>query len=344
MRLRHVRAVALGCLAAATCVAAMSGCGAVAPVHVNPRRRRTAATGLGQEPAAALPAGVALAQDLNFAGPVNAGVRSGYATQCGVYPGVGYGADLDVSLGSRLVTLAVQLPTYNGPGGYVVTSPNSSTTNVASATVSGFRPATKGTVTVAAGGRSGSLALDFPDPQAGHPTPLEKVTGSWTCAHAGAGYASSPAPPSPNRSEAMTVSGALQGFVSTAAVPAGELAAPAPNCGPYAGSSPSKFNAAMVVTLDAHHYLLDVQVQQFRGPGLYYPSFTAASLPSQSAWATAAIYRTAAPLQPGRIPSSTWAAVGGDFQIYSGLSSGMIFIRFMNRTGASFIVSGSWNC
>jgi hypothetical protein len=142
----------------------------------------------------------------------------------------------------------------------------------------------------------------------------------------------------------MTVSGAIQGFVGAAAVPAGDLAAPAPNCGAYGGSPPSKFNAAMVVALQGHHYVLDVQVQQFQGPGLYYPAFTAATLPIQSDWATAAVYRTAAPAQPGRIPSSNWAAVGGDFQIYSGLESGMIFIRFMNRTGASFIISGGWTC
>ncbi len=321
----------------------MSGCAAVAPAHVTPRRRRTTASA-GQEPAAALPTGATLAQDLTFSGPQDASVSSGFATQCGVYPGIGYAATVDVAVAGRLATLAVQLPAFNGPGTYTVGTKNSTQDNLAQAHLSGFLGARSGQVVISSGGRGGTVHLDFPFSQPGHQSQLEKVSGSWTCAQPGAAYGSSNAPPAPNRAESMTVSGALQGFVNAAAVPAGELAAPAPNCGSYGGSPQSKFNAAMVVALDGHHYLLDVQVQQFQGAGLYYPSFTAASLPIQSDWATAALYRTAPPLQPGRIPSSTWAAVGGDFQIYSTLSSGMIFIRFMNRTGASFIVSGGWTC
>ncbi|HUY53732.1 MAG TPA: hypothetical protein VMV23_01065 [Candidatus Nanopelagicaceae bacterium] len=340
MRLRQLRAVAVGCLTAATCLAAMSGCGALAPGHLPPRRRR--APRVSQEPAAGLPSGVALAQDLKFSGPRQANVAFGYATQCGVYPGLGYNASVDIAVGSRTVTLDLQLPNYNGPGTYTVAA--SSAINLAVATVSGFQTARSGWVVVDSGGRGGTLQMELPDPAAGHRSPLEKVVGSWSCAQPGAGYGRSGALPTANQAESMTVSGALQGFVSSAAVPPGQLAAPAPNCGPYGGSPASKFNAAMVVVLDGHHYVLDVQVQQFRGPGLYYPAFTTATLPIQSNWATAAVYRTAAPDLPGRIPSSNWAAVGGDFQVYSSLDSGMAFIRFMNRTGSSFIVSGSWSC
>ncbi len=341
MRLRQLRAVAVGCLTAATCLAAMSGCGAVAPGHLPPRRRR--APRVSQEPAAGLPSGVALAQALKFSGPLPATVAFGYATQCGVYPGLGYNASVDMAVGSRMVTLDLQLPSYNGPGTYTV-SPGGTAINLAVATVTGFRTARSGRIVVDSGGRSGTLHLELPDPASRHPSPLETVAGSWRCAEPGNGYGSSSAPPTANHPESMTVSGAMQGFVSSAAVPAGQLAAPAPNCGPYGGSPASKFNAAMVVVLEGHHYVLDVQVQQFRGPGLYYPAFTTATLPIQSSWATAAVYRTAAPDPPGRIPSSNWAAVGGDFQVYSSLDSGMAFIRFMNRTGSSFIVSGGWSC
>lgn len=309
--------------------------------HLATRRRR--APGVSQEPAAALPNRVALAQDLKFSGPRQAKVAFGYATQCGVYPGLGYAASVNIAVGSQMVTLDLQLPSYNGPGTYTVAT-GSSAINLAVANVTGFQAAPSGRVVVDSSGRGGTLQLELPDPAAGHPSPLEKVVGSWSCAEPGAGYGRSGALATANQPESMTVSGALQGFVSSAAVPAGEPAAPAPNCGPYAGSPASKFNAAMVVAIDGHHYVLDVQAQQFQGPGLYYPTFTAATLPIQSNWATAAVYRTAAPAQPGRIPSSIWAAVGGDFQVYPGLDSGMIFIRFMNRTGDSFIVSGGWTC
>ncbi|MHB1500871.1 MAG: hypothetical protein ACYCYK_06855 [Candidatus Dormibacteria bacterium] len=294
--------------------------------------------------AAPLPRGARLAEALSLRGHLSAKAVSGYAVQCGVYPGQGYLATVQLSVPGKPVTLTIQIPMYNGPGQYLVELAAGSATNIAAARLGAYGSADAGSVTIAAGGRGGALTFSFGRSTGRSATSTEQVSGDWTCAPAGAGYGASRATGAINAYQDLTVSGALAGHVGPSDLPGQELAAGAPNCGVFRTASGGHFNLAMVVNLEAHHYILEVQLQQYQGAGQYYPSFTAQSLPRQDNWATAEVVRDAAPASPGEIPSSSWAAVGGDFRLNPGLTSGLMAIRFMNRTGASFVVTGSWSC
>lgn len=347
---RHFNRLAVGMLTGAACLVALTGCGGV-PAHLAARRRREdpsqpspapAAAETGQLPAGALPRGAALVQHLSLRGNLTTTATRGYAVQCGVYPGTGYTATVDLSLPGRVSTLSLRLPMYNGPGQYRIAGADGLATNVASAQLSGFGDADTGSVVIASGGRSGSLNLAFLATR--NRAFGEYLTGSWQCAVAGVTYDASTTTSAVNTYQSLTVSGALTGHVSGAAVPAPDLLPGVPNCGAFRPSSSSQFNLAMIVNLDGHQYILDVLVKQYQGAGMYYPSFTPASLPIQTDWATAEVVRDAAPAEAGAIPSSTWAGVGGDFRLNANLSTGLMAIRFMNRSGASFVVTGSWSC
>ena len=339
-------------LTGAACLVALTGCGGV-PAHLASRRRREdssqpspapAEAATGELPAGALPRGAALAQQLSLRGTLTFMVTRGYAVQCGVYPGTGYAATVDLSLPGRVSTLSLRLPMYNGPGQYRVESAEGLATNVAAASLSGFGSAGAGSVVVASGGRSGTLKLSFETSRSQSRPPEEYLTGSWRCADAGIAYDGSTTNSSVNSYQSLTVSGALSGHVSGAAVPPTDLMPGAPNCGEFKSSSGPQFNLAMVVSLLGNQYILDVLVRQYQGAGMYYPSFTPSSLPIQTDWATAEVVRDAAAAEAGEIPSSTWAGVGGDFRLDSDLTNGLLAIRFMNRTGASFVITGSWSC
>lgn len=352
LTVRAFNRLSVGIIAGAACLVALTGCGGI-PAHIAARRRREdssqpspapAAGETSQLPAGALPEGAALAEQLSLSGTLSATASRGYAVQCGVYPGSGYAATVDLSLPGRVTTLSLLLPMYNGPGQYRVESAVGLATNVAAAKLSGFGSAEAGSVTVAGGGRAGTLDLTF-DAGRGQGRPSgEFLKGSWRCAVAGVAYDASTTAAAVNTYQNLTVSGALTGHVSAAAVPATDLMPGAPNCGAFNSSSAGRFNLAMIVTLVGHHYVLDVLVKQYHGAGMYYPSFTPASLPIQTDWATAEVVRDAAPAEAGEIPSSTWAGVGGDFRLNSDLTTGLLAIRFMNRTGASFVITGSWSC
>lgn len=350
--LRHFRLLAVGLVSGAAITVALTGCGGV-PAHLSLRRRRESAPSrpeVGQPAAAdptataALPPGARLPEGISLRGGVTAVSRLGYALACGVYPGFGYLATVDLSLPGRLETLTIQLPMYNGPGQYRVASSNGLATAVADVRIGAFGSAVAGSVSVSPGGRSGLVRLDFGPAGASRDGGSEVVSGAWTCAPPGAGYRPSEPPSATTFYQYLTVSGALAGHVGAAEVPAEDLLAGAPNCGVYRNSTGTHFNAAMVVVLAGHHYILDIRLQQYQGAGQYYPAFTTASLPGGTNWATGEVIRDGAAATPGQIPSAIWAAVGGDFRLDPGLDSGLMAVRFMNRTGGSFIVTGGWSC
>lgn len=282
-----------------------------------------------------LPAGPTVIEDLRFDGAMGGVATSGYAARCGLYPGVGYAATLDLALSGRVETLDLQIVAYNGPGAYRVGASSTSTVAAVSARLSHFPAAAAGGVVVATGGRGGTLSLQF-----GSGRSPERISGSWSCAPASASFGAPPALPPLDLAQNLTVSGSLAGYIAGAATPPVALVAGAPHCGAYGGSH---FNLGLLVGLQGTPYLLDVTVEQYSGPGTYYPAFTASDLPSQAGWATA-VARPDSSLVAGRIPGASWVAVGGDFHIFSGLRSGTLFVRFMDRSGASFIVSGGWSC
>ncbi len=331
---------------------ALTGCGGV-PAHVGLRRRRTTAShqqavtpsSAGDRvAAAALPSGARLSEGLSFRGRLSATSRLGYAVQCGVYPGSGYLATVDLSLPGKTDNLTIQLPMYNGPGAYRVASPSGLATTVAAVRLGAFGSASAGSVAVSPGGRGGTLQLYFGPANARTHGGQEVVSGQWTCAPPGVGYRPSGSTAASTSYQDLTVSGALAGHLGTAEVPGQDLLAGAPNCGVFRTSSGIHFNLAMVVVLEGHHYIMNVQLQQYQGAGQYYPAFTTASLPAGTNWATGEVVRDSASTTPGEIPSSIWAAVGGDFRLDPGLASGLMAIRFMNRTGASFVITGGWSC
>lgn len=341
----RVARCALALLGAAICAASVVGCGAPA-VHLGARRRRRAEASAPApaEPASpsspaparttALPSGPTVSEDLRFAGPVSGVATAGFAIRCGLYAGAGYAATVDLALPGRVEMLELQIASYNGPGTYPVGAARTSPAG-AVATLSHFQLASSGQVAVASRARGGTLRLEF-----GAGRAAERISGSWSCAPANASFEAPAALPPLSVAENLTVSGAIAGRVPAAAAPTGRLVAGAPNCGAYGGSH---FNLGLLTDLQGSAYVLDVTVEQYSGPGPYYPAFTASDLPSQAGWATA-LARPDAGSLAGRIPGGSWVAVGGDFQIFQGLRSGMMFIRFMDRSGASFIVSGSWTC
>jgi hypothetical protein len=350
--LRHFRPIATSLVSGAAIMVALTGCGGM-PAHLALRRRREPSLsghGTGQTSAAdpvasaALPPGARLAQALSMRGEATAVSRLGYALECGVYPGYGYLATIDLSLPGRSAPFTIQLPMYNGPGRYRVASPNGLATAVAAVRMGGFGSAMAGWVAVSPGGRAGTVSLTFGPAGSSRHGGAEAVSGAWACAPPGAGYR--PAQPTSATTfyQNLTVSGALDGHVGAAEVPSQALLAGAPNCGVYQSPAGSHFNMAMVVVLEGHHYIVDVQLQQYQGAGQYYPAFTTASLPIETLWATGEVVRDGSFATPGQIPSSIWAAVGGDFRLDPGIDSGLMAIRFMNRTGSSFVITGEWSC
>lgn len=335
-------------LGAAICFASVAGCGTPA-AHLSARRRRrlapsppaatsaepTAPSSPARARTAGLPAGPTVTEDLRFDGAIGGVATSGYAARCGLYPGVGYAATLDLALSGRVESLDLQIAAYSGPGSYRVGAASTSTLAAVSATLSHFPAAAAGGVVVATGGREGTLSLQF-----GSGRSPERVSGSWSCAPASASFGAPPTLPRLDLGQNLTVSGALAGHIAGAATPPVALVAGAPNCGAYGGSH---FNLGLLVGLQGTPYLLDVTVEQYSGPGPYYPALTASDLPSEAGWATA-VARPDSSFGAGRIPGASWVAVGGDFHIFSGLRSGTMFIRFMDRSGASFIISGGWSC
>jgi len=346
---RRLHGVAVYLVSGALCLAALTGCGGTTS-HLVARRRHanavdhavTPTTAPEFQPVAAPARGPSVPEALLWRGNSAGAIKEGYPLLCGVYPGVGYAASLHLPLPGRVATLSVQFPTYKGPGVYRIGTRDS--TDLALASLTGMNPAKTGTVTVAAGGRGGTMNVEFGFRGSGHSGHQDSLSGSWSCATPGAGAGASVAPPSSNANESLTVSGAFQGYVDRAAVPSGQLVAGTPNCSAYGSGAGSKFNLSMVVTWQGQPYILEVQLQQYQGAGMYYPSFTTQSLPIATNWATAEVIRYPQPAATGKIPSSIWAAVGGDFRLDPGLTQGRMAIRFMNRTGDSFIVTGSWSC
>lgn len=350
---RTFRALAAGAVAVAALLVALTGCGGV-PAHLRPRRRRESAarhqqagTATGATPlaAVALPAGTHLPEALRFKGELAASVTVGYAARCGVYPGYGYLAALELPLAGRVASLTIQLPMFNGPGLYRVGSPAGLATAVATTRLSTLGEAQAGSVVVSPGGRGGSLELYFGSARQGSRGNqyAEVVSGNWTCAPPGLNPTVSSSFVT-NAYQALTVSGAMSGHVGAADVPGSSLVDGAPNCGVYHTASGVHFNVAMVVGLAGHPFILDVQLQQYQGAGQYYPAFTTASLPMETNWATGEVVPDGSVGSSGAIRSSNWAAVGGDFRLDAGLDSGLMAIRFMDRTGASFVVTGAWSC
>ncbi len=326
-----MRAVALGLLGACLCLAGVTGC-AVAGAHLAARRRRSSGAAVAEGRT-----GSALPQKLSLRGPVAADIRAAAASRCDVYPETGYTAELDLSLPGRVDTLALFLPTYQGPGRYPVTGGGGA--GAVRANLSGVGSAGSGWVEVAAGGRGGTLELAL-----GHGRSTERLSGAWNCATVGAAYGPPIQGTGTRHSEALIATGGLSANVTSALVPSHEVVVGAPNCGAYPFGGGSRFNLAMSIELQGSPYLLDVQAPDFQGPGFYYPALTAASLPANSPLATAQLSVDAPPARPGRIPDGTWAAVGGDLHVGSGLQSGRMFVRFLDRAGSSFILSGAWSC
>ncbi len=344
---RRLHGVAVCLISAALCLMALAGCGGAA-VHLAARRRRedphdhAVAPAPEVQPVSAPTGGHSIPEALVWRSSKELTIEHGYPLRCGMYPGVGYAATLDLPLPGRTSTLNVQLPTYNGPGRYRIGGRNGS--EGSQLTLTGTPAAESGTVTVGAGGLSGTMDVKFGPIGGSHPARSDSLSGTWSCAVRGAGAGAAETPPSSNANESLTVSGALEGHVTRAAIPSFQLLGGAPNCSPYQVGGASRFNLAMEVSLQAQPYILDVQLQQYQGAGMYYPSFTALSLPIETSWATAELVPYGQQAALGRIPSPIWAGVGGDFHLDPGLSAGLMSIRFMNRSGNSFIVTGPWNC
>lgn len=344
---RRLHGVAVCLISSALCLVALAGCGGAAG-HLAVRRRRedphdhAVAPAPEVQPVSAPTGGHSIPEALVWRGSRELSIDHGYPLRCGMYPGVGYAATLDLQLPGRTSTLNIQLPTYNGPGLYRIAGRNGS--EGAQLTLSGASAAESGTLAVEAGGLSGTMNVKFGPIRGSHPARVDSLIGTWSCAVRGGGEGAPGTPPSSNANEGLTVSGALEGHLTRAAIPSFQLLAGAPNCSVYQVEGASRFNLAMVVSLQAQPYILDVQLQQYQGAGMYYPSFTALSLPIETSWATAELVPYGQQPALDQIPSAIWAGVGGDFHLDPGLSAGLMSIRFMNRSGNSFIVTGTWNC
>ena len=129
------------------------------------------------QPAAPTPAPPP-ATRLVISGAVSGSVAGATAAgPCGVAAGGGLGAELRFQIQGRPWALALSLPSYGAPGDYALPPNRISLHTLGIDASAQFFGSLKGSVTVAAGGASGTLDADLVgDGGNAH------VTGAWSCA------------------------------------------------------------------------------------------------------------------------------------------------------------------